>query len=431
MEGRSQSRRGDPGLWPLLTAIFGCIAVACAALAFWALQRSPEPGPGQTVQEASEKAPVVPPPPPEDRLILKPASFEDLPGWEEDIVAEALPAFLASCARFARQTPNQTVRPTEVGGRVGDWLPLCRRAEAGPETDEEVRAFLESELVPFAIYNNQELEGLFTGYYEPTLQGKKRKTKRYRIPLYRRPKDLVQINLGEFRKDLAGKRLAGRLEGGSLRPYPDRAAIDGGAVARQGLELVWVDDPIDAFFLHIQGSGRVELEGGKFLRVGYAAQNGHPYFAIGRELVNRGALSLEQVSMQSIRQWLEDNPDQADEVMARNPSYVFFRILDGAGPVGSHGAVLTPGRSLAVDRKFLPMGAPVWLAASAPALDPTAPDEEIHRLMIAQDTGGAIRGPVRGDVFWGPGAEAAERAGRMKHSGSMWLLLPRSLAESR
>ena len=370
-------------------------------------------------------------PPPEDRLVLRSASFADLPGWEKDAVADALPAFLASCRRFARQSPTEEVAPMEVGGTVGDWLPLCRQAEGLSREDGALRAFLEQELVPFAVFNNDEAEGLFTGYYEPTLQGSRKKHGRYRIPLYRRPKDLVQIDLGEFREDLAGKRLAGRLEGGSLRPYPDRAAIDGGAVARHGLELVWVDDPIDAFFLHIQGSGRVELEDGGFLRVGYAAQNGHPYFAIGRELVSRGALTLKQVSMQSIRHWLEENPDQADAVMARNPSYVFFRNLDGAGPVGSHGAVLTPGRSLAVHRKFLPLGAPVWLAASAPALDDEEPDEPLQRLMIAQDTGGAIRGPVRGDVFWGPGDEAAERAGRMKHTGRMWLLLPRSLAEAR
>lgn len=409
---------GGAGFWPLLTALFGCIAVACAAVAFWALERLP----------TSPSGPPPPPPePPEDRRVLEPAAFADLPGWGEDSAADFLAAFLASCERFRRQPSTTAVSPREVGGTVADWLPLCGRAAELPAEDEEVRAFLEAETKPWAVLNRDEALGLFTGYYEPTLQGSRRPTERYRHPLYRRPRDLVQVDLGRFREDLAGRRIAGRLDGGDLVPYADRADIHQGAMDGRALELVWVDDAVDAFFLHIQGSGRVELEGGGFLRVGYAGQNGHPYFAIGRDLVERGALTLEEVSMQSIRRWLEENPEEARAVMERNASYVFFRALDEAAPVGSHGAPLTPGRSLAVDRKFLPMGAPVWLDAAMPSLDPALPDEPLRRLLVAQDTGGAIRGPVRGDVFWGPGDEAAERAGRMKHEGRMWLLLPPGL----
>jgi membrane-bound lytic murein transglycosylase A len=171
----------------------------------------------------------------------------------------------------------------------------------------------------------------------------------------------------------------------------------------------------------------VELTGGGFLRVGYAGQNGHPYYAIGKELVERGALTRQEVSMQSIRRWLVENPDEGREIMALNPSYIFFRRLSGNGPKGSLGVELTPGRSLAVDRKFLPLGAPVWLEAEAPSMLPDAADVPLSRLLVAQDTGGAIKGPVRGDVFWGPGEAGEEVAGRMKHGGRLWLLLPREV----
>ncbi|MCB1036940.1 MAG: murein transglycosylase A, partial [Acidobacteria bacterium] len=340
----------------------------------------------------------------------------------------------ASCRRLLRQDAETVLRPEEVGGRVKGWQGVCRRAEdlAGRGADE-VRAFFERELDLFAVSNHGRREGLFTGYYEPTLRGSRRRHAPYLYPLHRRPRDMPHVDLGKFRQDLAGRRIAGRLRGNRLDPYPDRGAIDAGALGGQGLELLWVDDPVDAFFLHVQGSGRVELEEGGFLRVGYDGQNGHPYVAIGRELVQRGAMELSQVSMQSIRAWLLDHPVEGRQVMAANPSYVFFRRLSEPGPVGSQGVVLTPGRSLAVDRKFLPLGAPLWLDATMPALpaegaDPAAAgDEPLQRLLIAQDTGGAIRGPVRGDVFWGPGDAAAERAGRMKHPGRLWILLPKGL----
>jgi membrane-bound lytic murein transglycosylase A len=271
------------------------------------------------------------------------------------------------------------------------------------------------------------------------------------VPLYRRPRDLVAVDLGEFREALRGQRIAGRLAGDRLVPYADRAAIEDGALAGRRLELLWVDDPIDAFFLQVQGSGRVELPNGTSVRVGYDGQNGHPYFAIGRELVERGEMPLEQVSMQSIAAWLRAHPDEAPAVTARNASYVFFRELEGDGPVGSQGVALTPERTLAVDVEFLPLGAPVWVdtvyppeeesaapqtaaaevaGAVAVAQDlPLPPPPPLQRLFVAQDTGGAIRGPVRGDVFWGAGDRAASIAGRMRSEGRLWLLLPRALAD--
>ena len=194
------------------------------------------------------------------------------------------------------------------------------------------------------------------------------------------------------------------------------------------------DDPVDAFFLHVQGSGRIALAGGGELRVGYAGSNGRAYVSIGRALIERGAIAREDVSLQSIRAWLAAHPDEAAGVLALNPSYIFFRVLDGAmddedGPLGSQGVALTPGRSLAVDRRFLPLGAPLWLDIMAPAAEPGAPDRRVRRLVVAQDTGGAIRGPLRGDLFWGFGAEAESVAGRMKHQGRYFLLLPRGVAE--
>jgi membrane-bound lytic murein transglycosylase A len=290
------------------------------------------------------------------------------------------------------------------------------------------RAFFESEFRPFAATNPGEAAGLFTGYYEPTLYGSRRRHGRFTVPLFARPPELVTVDLGRFRPDWKGRRIAGRVVAGALEPYPDRAAIAAGALAGRRLEIVWVDDPVDAFFLEIQGSGRVELAEGGAIRLGFAAQNGHPYTPIGRELVARGALRKDEVSLQSIRRWLADHPHAAPEVMAKNASYVFFERGEGEGPVGTEGVVLTPGRSLAVDTAFLPLGLPLWLAGTVPSPAAAAPDRALRRLLVAQDTGGAIRGPVRGDVFWGHGEEAAAVAGRMKNPGRLWALLPKGLA---
>jgi membrane-bound lytic murein transglycosylase A len=374
-------------------------------------------------------APTPEPTPPAPRLELAEVSFGELPGWNDDGVAAALPAFRRSCAVWRNRPAAAAVGSAGVAGTVADWLPLCDALAAVLAGDDAgARAALEQLTRPVAVSDGDDAIGLFTGYYEPTLRGSRRQAGAYRIPLYLRPPELVSVDLGDFRPDLAGKRIAGRVVAGELQPYHDRTAIDEGALAGRGLELLWVDDPVDAFFLEIQGSGRVELEDGSTLRVGYAGQNGHPYTAIGRELVARDAMPLEQVSMQSIRAWLEANPEEAVEVMRTNSSYVFFRILEEDGPLGAQGVVLTPGRSLAVDPVFLPYGAPLWLDSTYPAPEPGEVGAPLRRLVVAQDTGGAIRGVVRGDVFWGPGEEAAELAGRMRQEGRLWLLLPRTVA---
>lgn len=385
--------------------------------------------PPPTPEPTPAPQPTPEPTPPPDRLDLAEASWGALPGWHADETAAALPALRRSCAVWRQRPAGDAVGTAGVAGTVADWLPLCDAVAAVPAGDHAAaRATLERLARPVAVTNRGEATGLFTGYYEPTLRGSRTRGGPFQIPLYVRPPELVQVDLGRFREDLRGRRVAGRVVDGELLPYHDRSGIDEGALAGRGLELVWVDDPVDAFFLEIQGSGRVELAGGGTLRVGYAAQNGHPYTAIGRELVARGAMPLEQVSMQSIRDWLAANPREAVEVMRVNASYVFFRELTGEGPLGAQGVALTPGRSLAVDPRFLPYGPPLWLATTYPAAAPGEEGAPLQRLMVAQDTGGAIRGPVRGDVFWGPGDEAAEIAGRMRQEGRLWLLLPRTVA---
>lgn len=378
-------------------------------------------------------APVAAAPPPE-RLDLLAATFTDLPGWREDGLAAALAAYRESCAAIQRLPRDRAVAALGEHsaahlGTAGDWSAACAAAQRVPAGDDAAaRVFFEAAFQPWAAASGERQEGLLTGYYEAALRGSRKRSAQFAVPLYGRPQDLIELDLGEFREDLAGRRLAGRVEGRRLVPYPDRAAIEAGALAGKRLEVLWVDDPIAAFFLQIQGSGRVELPDGQVVRVGYAGGNGQPYFAIGKELVARGALTKEQVSMQSIRRWLEANPEERPAVLAKNPSFVFFRLNDGPGPLGTQGVPLTPGRSLAVDRRFLPLGVPVFLAGAAPAADETAADQAFRRLVITQDTGGAINGALRGDVFWGHGAEAEAVAGRMKHPARWWVLAPKHLA---
>ncbi|QJE74411.1 murein transglycosylase A [Aerophototrophica crusticola] len=369
----------------------------------------------------TQKAEEPPPPP---RLTLSAASLNDLPGWSADRPAEALPALARSCPKLLAQPADRPVGPDGIMGRIADWQEPCRALAAVPAGDDAAaRAWLERWFTPWLAANNGKADGLFTGYYEAELRGSRTRQGAYQTPLYRRPPDLVMVDLGEFRPAMKGERIAGRVVDGRLRPFEDRKAIEAGALAGKGLELLWVDDPVDAFFLQIQGSGRVMMDDGTEARIGFDGQNGHPYVAIGKELVARGALAKEQVSMQSIRAWLEANPAETKAVLDSNPSFVFFRPLEGEGPLGGQGVALTPGRSLAIDRSFIAYGVPLWLDAQ----DPLDANARIRRLMVAQDTGGAIRGPVRGDVFWGHGADAELRAGKMKSEGRYWLFLPKTV----
>lgn len=291
-----------------------------------------------------------------------------------------------------------------------------------PDSNVARHAWLENRFSPWQVVNaDGSREGMITGYYEPLLQGSRKRSKQARHPVYGVPDDLLTIDLGAVRPDLAGQRLRGRLEGRKIVPYWSRAEIEAGRAPRERV-LLWVDDPVALFFLQIQGSGRVELPDGKRVRLGYADQNGHPYRSIGRVLIERGEMTLENASMQGIQDWARANPARLRELLDENPSFVFFRELPntGGGPIGALGVPLTPQRSLAVDRRTVPLGAPLWLATTHPTSA-----RPLNRLMVAQDTGGAIRGPVRGDYFWGFGDEAGAEAGRMRHPGKMWVLMPR------
>ena len=262
-----------------------------------------------------------------------------------------------------------------------------------------------------------------TGYYEPLLNGSREQSGQYRYPLYGVPEDLLVVDLGAVYPQLKGMRLRGKLVGNRIVPYHDRAQLDDDQQLLEGAELLWVDSPVDVFFLHVQGSGLVQLADGSVVAVGYAEQNGHPYQSIGRALIEMGELQPEEVTLFSIREWLHSNPERMYEVLAQNPSYVFFNLKDTPedGPVGSLNVVLTPRRSIAVDRNVIPLGAPVWLQTTLPNEDRSP----LNQLMLAQDTGGAIKGHVRADVFWGRGGEAEEMAGLMKQPGELFVLLPR------
>ncbi|MBI1775610.1 MAG: MltA domain-containing protein [Proteobacteria bacterium] len=367
------------------------------------------------------------PPSQPDKLTLEPVDLASLPGWAEDDQGAALGAMLRSCERLVRRQPDQPIGPSGLGGQGRDWREPCQAAAGLPKDDAAAaRRFFERGFQAFRAANNGKPGAFVTGYYEPELAGARAPSPRFTVPLYRVPDDLIQADLGEWREGWRGERIAGRIAEGRLRPYHTRHDIEKGALAGRNLELAWVEDPIDAFFLAIQGSGRIDLGDGKRLRLGFAGQNGHRYVAIGRALVERGAIPRGEVTMQTIRAWLSANPAEAASVMDLNPSYVFYRALAGDGPLGAEGAVLTPSRSLAVDPAFLPLGVPVFIDLEHP--DTTG--GRLRRLVVAQDTGGAIKGPVRGDLFWGTGAAAGELAGRMQAQGIFYILLPRSIPAS-
>ncbi len=358
----------------------------------------------------------------EEKLYLSPVAFAALPGWGADNAAAAVPALAWSCAKTLARGTEKSFGVGDYAGTVADWQAACAQVTTNPPpSDDAARKFFEDNFTPYSVSNDTGPDGLFTGYYEPLLRGSLEKKPPYLIPIYSRPDDLITVNLGDFKPSLKGETIMGRVVGENLVPYFARADIEKGAIDQKP-KIVWVDNAVDAFFLHIQGSGVVQMEDGTTLQVGYAAQNGQTYYAIGQELIKRGELTKDNVSMQNIRAWLESHPDQAADVMNLNASYVFFRPLDGDGPLGAQGVALTPGRSLAVDRKKIPYGVPVWLDAESP--DKTG---RLQRLMVAQDTGGAITGAVRGDFFWGAGDEATHNAGIMKSAGRFYILLPKSV----
>ena len=357
----------------------------------------------------------VSPPPPKPAVpapVLEQVDWATVPGWVEDDPRPALDAFRASC---------------KVVQNRAQWQTACAAAAEFAAADgAAARNFFEAQFLPFRVQQaDGSSSGLITGYYVPDLKGSRTRSERYRWPLYGVPDDLLVIDLRSVYPELGDYRLRGRLEGRRVVPYYSRAEIDAGKLP-EGNELFWVEDPVELFFLQIQGSGRIELEDGTQVMVNYADQNGYPYRSIGKLLLDRGAMTRDQMSMQNIQAWARQNPDQVGALLAENPSYVFFRELPAGvtRPFGALGVQLTAERSLAVDPHSIPLGAPVFLSTTWPG-----GDIPLNRLLVAQDTGGAIKGRVRADFYWGIGDEAGALAGRMKQPGRLWVLLPRPAAE--
>ena len=405
---KSQTRR-----FPLFAAsLFAALLSACATV------KVAEPPLACPVCAICQQcpAPITSQPTQPEAKPMKEARWSDLPGWGQDDLTAAWPAFLQSCRGLASK-PQWLL-----------WRPACDEAKGLAANDNAaLRRFFESRFQPYQLVNpDATTSGTITGYYEPLLRGSRTRTATYNQAVLGVPPDLLTIDLSEVVPDLKNMRLRGRLQGNKVVPYYSRADIVAHEADFADRVLLWVDDAVELFFLQIQGSGRIKLPDGKLVRIGYADQNGHPYQSVGRVLIDRGELTLEHASMQGIQAWARANPAKLNDLLNANPSYVFFREVASSGNEGPQGALgmpLTAERSIAVDPRSTPLGAPVFLATTQP--NSSVP---LRRLMLAQDTGGAIRGVVRADFFWGFGAEAGNQAGRMKQQGEMWVLLPPGVA---
>ena len=364
------------------------------------------------------------------------AGWSALPGWSSDDLTQIWPAFLLNCKALMRPVSGALTTPARATPRA--WQPVCAAAAdpaRAPQADDaaSIRRFMQEHLQPWRVLdaNGAPASNTVTGYYEPLVRGSRKRGGVYQWPLYAVPDDLLTIDLGSVYPELAGKRIRGKLDGRRIVPYDTRADI-AAQPQRQPRALVWVDDPVDAFFLQVQGSGRVLLvEGpgaGTTIRMAYADHNGRPYASIGRWLADQGELPLAQASMQGIRNWAQRNPQRVQEMLNANPAVVFFReeAVDNPelGPRGAYSVPLTSQRSIAVDTTFVPLGTPVFLSTTWPASS-----NALRRMVFAQDTGAAIKGAARTDFYWGFGDKAGELAGRMKQSGQMWVLWPKAAGQ--
>ncbi len=392
-------------------------ALIASCVLFTGCQTAPAP-------ERGVPPPAVPPAPPvpaaQPRPVFTAAAWTDLPGWNNDAVEAVWPAFRIGCRALLADPKTQAL-----------WQTPCADSEQLTATAADVRAFFESHFIPYhvAAADGRDV-GRVTGYYEPLLKGSRQRTAQFGVPLYAPPDDLLTVELADLYPELKDKRVRGRVDGRKVVPYWTRAEIERGATPLVAKALVYVADPVEAFYFEIQGSGRIALDDGSVIRLGYADQNGHPYHSIARVLIDRGDLPRERASLAGISAWAKAHPEETRALLDENPSYVFFRevpapaqgSLDAAidGPLGTLGVPLLAERTIAVDPRAIPLGAPVFLATTMPLSK--AP---LTRLVMAQDTGGAIRGVVRADYFWGFGAQAGREAGRMLQDGRMWLLWPK------
>ncbi len=377
----------------------GLICIVLAAV-FFGLKKTPPPELPDKTESLIQEQP--------DRLHLAKVDFDRLQGFETDQIRQALPALKKSCSALEKKDKY--------------WQNFCKKLkQTSFLTDDELRSFIKKEMQAFSVNNGE--TGLFTGYYEPEIEGSLKKTEKYNVPVYGLPKDIIKIDLGKFNARYKGEVLFARQDGKEMKPYLTRREIESGKIKFPAEIIAWVKEPAELFILQIQGSGVLKLPDGEKIGIGYAGNNGHAFTGIGSIMAQRGLLKDGVYTMAEIKDWLIANPQQAQNLMHENPRYIFFKKTDRPGAVGSLGVPLTAGRSLAVDPAYVPLGSFLWLQT-------TAPDgSDLNRLVTAQDTGSAIKGAVRGDFFWGTGDKALKEAGRMKSRGVYFLLLPKEKKE--
>jgi membrane-bound lytic murein transglycosylase A len=367
---------------------------------------------------------------PHDVLTLTQVGFSDLPGWADDHVAEAVPSFLRSCEKLASVADGAAVGADGHGGTARQWRKACRAAsKVAAGNDAAARAMFEAEFVPYQAAGTAGPTGKLTGYYVAEIHASKKKHGKFQTPVLGRPDDLMMVDLSGFVGDAHGRRIWGRMSHGELVPFYTRAEIRKGALAGRGLELMYVDDPVDLLFAQIEGSAKAILDDGSTVWLEFSGKNGRAYRGVGGILRGGGFLRRGEGTMQGIRQWFHDNPTRYDEIADQDASYVFFSVSRQPGAIGSQKTILTARRSMAVDRAFVAMSTPIWVEANAPVPGRKGVTEVWHHLLIAQDTGAGIMGAVRGDIYWGDDADAAELGGRMGGPGKYWLLLPRGVTK--
>ena len=389
--------------------ILACVFLLAGCQSLPSGKPAPSAPPATTVPvDKPETSPPVKPSQP--YALLRPAHWADMPGLAQDDWLASWAAWMQSCQGLKKKP---------------DWQAVCATAQTVKADDAvAIQAYWQQNFNVYSAWQEDGAQqGLMTGYYQPVLKGARIASERYPVPLYKVPADLITVNLSSLFPDLKYKRVRGRVQGQTLVPYLTRAEIEQPQSPLAGNELLWVNDAVEAFFLQVQGSGIVELENGERLPVGYADQNGHPYRSIGKLLVERGEMQASEASMQGIKTWGQQHPDQLQDLLNANPSYVFFKLLPAglSGPLGALGVPLTGARSVAVDPFYIPLGAPVYLATTYPNSE-----NPLQQLMVAQDTGGAIKGGVRADVYWGEGDSAGKLAGAMRQQGQLWVWLPKS-----
>lgn len=343
--------------------------------------------------------------------------FSQLSGWNNDDFKEIISIFSKNC-KYILNNKNEYIYNSQIKIKTSDYKDICHRFTGkNINTSKQMKDFMEAEFIPYSVADGDNYEGTFTSYYEAEINASFTKTSKYKYPIYGKPNDLVELNLKDFGADLPDTRLVGRVKDGKFIPYYNRREIEKNGI--NAPVIMWGDDLVDIHFMQIQGSAIAHMSDGSYIRIGYAENNGHKFRGIGGILLSKNAIEPKDASMIKIREWLRNNPQKADELMMENERFIFQRLSDADGPVGAIGISLTAGRSLAVDNKYIPLGAVLWL-------DTYNPDKkDIKKIVFAQDIGSAIKGVVRGDYFWGHGEEALKQAGRMNSIGRYYILAPK------